>query len=265
MVRADWRPPNSEPARGRRRRCRRHRHAGQHHQQQQGDDDAEVGELLQHVVAPRLLALGKPQPRVVEDRRAGSPRKSARLGTRSRQMAAQRRGRRHRRAPLKTNSQAKKKCQRRPIARSCSAGRVAQDGNPRASISPSDPGEAPRKPVVSNEWPKMVVTPATGLPSSSSFAENPRNGCSNWVAWPQLKPGRALKICSPLIRRIRKQIALTQWQTRTTAECRRTMRGTATGRDGLAEETDAMSTTPFGKVPFQATDAQGESFATCAG
>ena len=99
--------------------------------------------------------------------------------------------------------------------------------------------------MVSNEWPKMVVTPPTGLPSSSSVAENPTNGCSNWVACPQLSPGRALKICSPLIKRMRKQSALIQWQTRTTAECRTTMRGAATGRVALAEGVDAMTITPL--------------------
>ena len=96
-----------------------------------------------------------------------------------------------------TRSQAKKKCQRRPMARSCSAGRVAQDGNPRSSISPSGPREAPRNPVVSNGWPKMVVTPPTGSPLSSSVAENPRNGCSNWVACPQLSAGTGVEDLQP--------------------------------------------------------------------
>ena len=95
--------------------------------------------------------------------------------------------------------------------------------------------------MVSNEWPKMVVTPPTGSPLSSSLAENERNGCSNWVAWPQLSAGRALKICSPLISSMRKQSALTQWQTRTRAECRTTTRGTATGRAEDAEGMDAMA------------------------
>ena len=45
----------------------------------------------------------------------------------------------------------------------------------------------------------------------------------------------------PLISRMRKQSALTQWQTRTTAECRTTTRGTATGRAEDAEGMDAMA------------------------
>ena len=55
---------------------------------------------------------------------------------------------------------------------------------------------------------------------------------------PSSSEGRALKICRPLISRIRKQSALTQWQTRTTAECLSTTRGAVAcprgggGRDG---------------------------------
>src|SRR5208337_4076310 len=161
-----------------------------------------------------------------------------------------------------TSSQAKKKCQRLPIARSCSAGSVAQDGNPRSSISPSGPREAPRNPVVSNAWPKMVVTPPTGSPLSSSLAENERKGCWNWVASPQLSAGRALKICIPLISSMSKQSALTQWQTRTSAECRTTTRGTATGCAEDAEGMDAMAIAfRKGKRSSLLRDARGESFA----
>ena len=61
--------------------------------------------------------------------------------------------------PLTTNSQAKKKCQWRPIDNHCAPGIVAHDGKPRATAAPSLPREAPSTPVVSKLWPAMRVTP----------------------------------------------------------------------------------------------------------
>src|SRR5271170_4363575 len=36
-------------------------------QDRKGDDDAEISELLQHVVMQRLVAFGKSEPRVIDD------------------------------------------------------------------------------------------------------------------------------------------------------------------------------------------------------
>ena len=118
-----------------------------------------------------------------------------------------------------------------PSHRQILLGRQGGPGRKRTllHIAVGSPSKAPRNPVVSNAWPKKVVTPPTGSPLASSLAENERKGCWNWVASPTLSAGRALNICIPLISSMRKQSAFTQWQTRTSAECRTTTRGTATG------------------------------------
>ena len=63
--------------------------------------------------------------------------------------------------------------------------------------------------------PKIVVRPAVAFPSSSWRAEREKKGLSKLVVCAQVKSGLALKICIPLISSTTKQIALTQWQTRT--------------------------------------------------
>ena len=84
--------------------------------------------------------------------------------------------------------------------------------------------------------PKIVVTPAVAFPSSSRRAEREKKGLSKLVVCPQVSKGLALKICIPLISSTTKQIALTQWQTRTSAECLKTSRPSGAARAGRAEE-----------------------------
>src|ERR1700722_2388187 len=141
-------------------------------------------------------------------------------------------------SPLSTRIQAKKKCQRRPIARSWEDGSVAQAGKPRSSSSPSSPRDAPSTPVVLKECPKIVVRPAVAFPSSSRRAESEKKGLSKLVVCAQVSNGLALKICIPLINSTTKQIALTQWQTRTSAECLATSRPSGAACAGRAEDSD---------------------------
>ena len=58
------------------------------------------------------------------------------------------------------------------------------------------------------------------------------------VVCPQVSNGLALKICIPLIKSTTKQTALTQWQTRTSAECLTMSRPSGAARAGRAEEID---------------------------
>src|ERR1041385_1738894 len=48
-------------------KARRHRHAGQDHDRYRDEDDGEIGQLLQHVVTPRLVPLRKAKPDVLPD------------------------------------------------------------------------------------------------------------------------------------------------------------------------------------------------------
>ena len=91
---------------------------------------------------------------------------------------------------------------------------------------------------MSKACPKIVVKPAVAFPSSSWRADNEKNGLSKLVVCAQVKSGLALKICIPLISSTTKQIALTQWQTRTSAECLKTSRPSGAARAGRAEESD---------------------------
>ena len=86
--------------------------------------------------------------------------------------------------------------------------------------------------------PKIVVTPAVAFPSSSWRAESEKNGLSKLVVCAQVSSGLALKICIPLMSRTTKQTALTQWQTRTRAECLKTSLPCGVACAGRAEESD---------------------------
>src|ERR1700722_15241795 len=149
-------------------------------------------------------------------------------------------------SPLSTRIQAKKKCQRRPIARSWYEGSVAQEGKPRSSSPPSSPREAPSTPLVLKACPKIVVRPPVAFPSSSRRAEREKNGLSKLVVCAQVSNGLALKICIPLMSRTIKQMALTQWQTRTSAECLKTSRPSGAARVFRADESDVNSGSPLG-------------------
>src|SRR5262245_28525802 len=72
-------------------------------------------------------------------------------------------------APLMTNTQAKKKCQRRPIASHCGPGIVDHEGNPRGVGVPYESFENPSTPVVRKGRPKTSVIP-TGLQLASVSA-----------------------------------------------------------------------------------------------
>jgi hypothetical protein len=76
------------------------------------------------------------------------------------------------------------------------------------------------------------------LPSSSWRADNEKNGLSKLVVCAQVKSGLALKICIPLMSNTTNETALTQWQTRTSAECLATSRPSGATRAGRAEESD---------------------------
>src|SRR5580700_3776115 len=91
----------------------------------------------------------------------------------------------------------------------------------------------------------MVVTPAVGSPLSSWRAESERKGRVKLVVCPQVSNGLALKICIPLIKSTTKQIALTQWQTRTSAECLAMSRPSGAARPGRAEESDVNAKSPI--------------------
>ena len=90
----------------------------------------------------------------------------------------------------------------------------------------------------------MVVTPAVGSPLSSSCAESEKKGRVKLVVCPQVSCGSALKICIPLMSSATKQIALTQWQTRTSAECLTITRPSGAARAGRAEEMDVNVRSP---------------------
>ena len=86
---------------------------------QQHDDDAEIGELLQGVVAARLLALGKAQPGVLLDFVEEMARRELVAG--GKEIPAEMTGRNavgEIGQAVEDEGQAKKKCHRRPAARS---------------------------------------------------------------------------------------------------------------------------------------------------
>ena len=77
----------------------------------------------------------------------------------------------------------------------------------------------PKKPVVSNSWPEMRVTP---IPGHSAFAraDLSTGGVPLYEDLPQLSAGWALKICSPLMKRHVSAITLIQCMVRTGSVCR---------------------------------------------
>ena len=68
-----------------------------------------------------------------------------------------------------TNTQAKKKCHRRPIASQRPPGSVSHDGNPRSVHTPRESRDRPNTPVVSKSRPKTRVTPS-GSPFGAGLA-----------------------------------------------------------------------------------------------
>src|SRR5664279_779817 len=84
-----------------------------------------------------------------------------------------------------TNIQAKNRCQRRAIDNHWLPGSVSQDGNPRASSSPSWFLDAPRKPVVMNSWPNMLVTPTSSPSTLSLLCITSKGGAPEYEDLPQ--------------------------------------------------------------------------------
>ena len=134
-------------------------------------------------------------------------------------------------------------------------------GIARSSISPSGPREAPSRAGRVERPPEQRRHAGHGRRRRLSRAEKEKNGCLNWVAAPQLSAGRALKICSPLISSMRKQSALTQWQTRTRPNAGGRRAGRRPAARGCRGGTDAMAMSlRKERRSAPATDAWGRKF-----
>ena len=205
IVRADWRPPKSASSHGKAVDRRRHRQPGQ---KSIGKPTTTPG---RRASAGRCSAAPHRPWRTAAGRDRAPSRYGAELGARRPEMRKWRRDE----APARdeavdANSQAKKKCQRRPIQ--VLFGRQRRPGRKPAPLrSPSsarDPEQAGRIERVAEH-----CRLAGGHVAVVVFLRRKRRGRGRQNPWPgpSSAKGCALKICRPLISRMRKQSALIQW------------------------------------------------------